>query len=146
MLVYSHGTVRMYRLSRMVCCRSWSTEPLGNRVAKYCRKSLVSTPGKQPTSQKIQSDSEGEIETFSSCVTHCKTRLKYSKLREENKGTRPFFSPSQYYIFNSYSTVKLCKISLKHSNSKDKTKQRHFGVVANITFLLVYYCTSSSIN
>ena len=38
------GTVRRYRLSRMVFCRSWSTPPFGNLVLRYCRRSLVIEP------------------------------------------------------------------------------------------------------
>lgn len=30
----SHGTVRVYKLSRMVCCRSWSIVPLSKRAAR----------------------------------------------------------------------------------------------------------------
>ena len=38
------GTVRRYRLSRMVFWRSWSTPPLGNLVFRYWRRSLVIEP------------------------------------------------------------------------------------------------------
>ena len=38
------GTVRRYRLSRMVFWRSWSTPPFGNLVLRYCRRSLVIEP------------------------------------------------------------------------------------------------------
>ena len=102
MLVYSHGTVRMYRLSRMVCCRSWSTEPLGNRVAKYCRKSLVSTPGKQPTSQKIHSQTQrARLKHFHHVSLTVKPgwNIQTQRRKQRNK-TFFFLSTSQYYIFN----------------------------------------------
>lgn len=38
--VHLHGTVRRYKLSRIVCCSSWSTEPFGNREVKNWRSSL----------------------------------------------------------------------------------------------------------
>ena len=41
---YSHGTVRRYKLSLIVCCRSWSTEFFWNREFRYSLRSLGSRP------------------------------------------------------------------------------------------------------